>query len=190
MRLIRGSALILAGLLSGSLSMSVGHAQSKPAEPFSGYELRLAGLSHNIEPGGDEHGSVNLGGSILLPKADAAIAGLSSVWIPRLHVGGTGNFEGKTSFAYAGVTWTVPLAQVYYISVDFGGAVNDGEPLGITGERVAMGCHATFREAAAFGRSITDAISIAATIEHFSNANLCDRNSGITNFGLMLGYQF
>lgn len=190
MQLLKSVVWICAGLVTGSVIASDGYAQSKSGEPFSGYELRVVSLSHNVEPGGDEHGGINLGGSIVLPKADASIRGLSSLWIPRVHVGATANLEGNTSFAYAGVTWTVPFAEAYHFSVDFGGAVNNGEPLGISGERVAMGCYATFREAASFGRSITETISIAATVEHFSNANLCDRNSGITNFGVMLGYQF
>ncbi len=190
MQLLKTVFWVCAGLVSGSLIASDVKAQSRTDKPFSGYELRIAGLSHNIEPGGDEHGGINFGGSIVLPKVDASIPGLSSLWVPRVHVGTTANFEGKTSFAYAGVTWTAPFAEAYYFSVDFGGAVNNGEPFGIANERVAMGCHATFREAASLGRLITETISIAATVEHFSNANLCDRNSGITNFGLMLGYQF
>lgn len=174
-------------------TLSLAQAADVPAkspDPFSGYELRISGLSHNIEPGADEHGGFDIGGSIVLPKAATGFGPSSSLWVPRIHLGGTGNLEGKTSFAYAGVTWSVPVMQDYYFSFDFGGALNNGEPNGINNERVAMGCHATFRESAAFGRSITDKISVAATIEHFSNANLCEKNSGITNIGLMVGYKF
>lgn len=179
-----------AALLSGAIAVCAADAPAKPADPFSGYELRLSGLSHNIEPGGDEHGAFDIGGSLLLPKAATGFDPSSSLWVPRLHIGGTGNSSGKTSFAYAGVTWVVPIAQVYFVSLDFGGALNNGEPDGISGERVSMGCHATFRESAAFGRAITEKISVAATIEHFSNADLCDKNSGITNLGVMVGYKF
>jgi hypothetical protein len=169
---------------------SAADAPAKSTDPFSGYELRIAGLAHNIEPGGDEHGGLDLGGSILLPKAATGFGPSSSLWVPRIHIGGTGNFEGKTSFVYAGVTWSVPVAQNYFFSVDFGGALNNGEPQGVQNERVAIGCHATFREAAALGRSVTENMSVAATIEHFSNADLCDRNSGVTNIGLMVSYKF
>lgn len=179
-----------AALMSGLSMAHAADAPTKSADPFSGYELRIAGLSHNIEPGGDEHGGLDIGGSILLPKSATGFGSSSSLWVPRLHIGGTGNLAGKTSFAYAGVTWSVPVMQDYFFSVDFGGALNNGEPNGISNERVGMGCHATFRESAALGRSITEHISVAATIEHFSNANLCDRNSGITNIGVMVGYKF
>lgn len=175
------------------LACTLAQAGNTPLEShsaFSGYELRLAALSHNIEPGGDEHGDIDLAGSVLFPKVETGLSGVAAFWIPRVHIGGTGNFTGKTSFGYAGVTWTLPVAQSYFFSVDFGGALNNGEPKGIVGERVAMGCNATFRESAALGRSLSDRVSISATIEHFSNAGLCEQNSGITNVGVMLGYQF
>ena len=32
--------------------------------------------------------------------------------------------------------------------------------------------------------------SLMATIEHYSNAGLCEHNRGMTNFGVRLGYRF
>ena len=190
MRVVSVLGLTFAALFAGPFAVHAADAPLKNSDLFSGYELRLSGLSHNIEPGGDENGGIDLGGSLLFPKLNTGLTGVSSYFVPRMHVGGTGNFSGKTSFAYAGVTWSFPLVQDFFVSFDFGGAVNNGKPDGIAEERVAMGCHATFRESASIGRSITRNITIAAMVEHFSNANLCDHNSGITNIGVMVGYQF
>lgn len=190
MRHIRAAYLSGLVLFAGLVSVRAAETPAPHHDPFAGYEFRLAGLFHNIEPSGDERGGIDIGGSVLFPKVSTGLAGISSYWIPRVHIGGTGNFARKTSFAYAGVTWSISVAQDYFFSFDFGGALNNGEPHGIAGERVSMGCHATFRESAAFGRSISSNMSIAATIEHFSNADLCDMNSGITNLGLMVGYKF
>lgn len=190
MRFLRASVLTVTALFLGPMVVQAADIPVSHSDPFSGYELRISALSHNIEPGGDEHGGIDLGGSIVFPKVSTGLAGVSSIWIPRVHIGGTGNLAGKTSFAYAGVTWSLPIMQDYFFSFDFGGALNNGEPNGVPQERVAMGCNATFRESASIGRSIAKNMTIAATVEHFSNANLCDHNSGITNVGLMVGYRF
>jgi len=48
----------------------------------------------------------------------------------------------------------------------------------------------TDRNAAA-GYRFDDHWNLSATVEHASNANLCDGpNDGLTRAGLMLGYQF
>src|SRR5690242_1692396 len=66
-------------------------------------DLRLGIFAH--DPGSPESGSVDINGEILFPKwfgADSSWA----VLYPRLHVGGTANTAGKTSTAYAGLTWS------------------------------------------------------------------------------------
>lgn len=189
MRGLRVFAVSVSAFLLASAMAQATEAGSKPAEALSGYELRVAGLSHNIEPGGDEHGLYDIGGSILFPKMATEVAGVSGLWIPRAHLGSTLNLYRKTSFAYAGVTWTIPFADAYQFSFDFGGALNNGELEGGIGH-VSMGCHASFRESAALGHALTDRVTVSATIEHFSNARLCPENSGITNIGLMVSYKF
>lgn len=190
MRVLSSFASAVAAVLVASCAAYSADFSPSAAVQFSGYELRIAGLEHNMEPHGDEHGFADMGGSILFPKMATSFTGATNLLVPRIHVGGTANFSGKTSFAYAGVTWSVPFADVYFASLDFGGAVNNSVPEGVPESRVSMGCHATFRESAAIGRSITSNIAVAATIEHFSNANLCDKNAGITNLGVMVSYRF
>jgi len=40
------------------------------------------------------------------------------------------------------------------------------------------------------GYRLTTHWQVMASIEHNSNAGLCDRNRGLTNGGLRLGYRF
>jgi hypothetical protein len=47
-----------------------------------------------------------------------------------------------------------------------------------------------FRESASLGYRITSNVSVMGTVEHISNAGLCDQNRGLTNVGLRLGYRF
>ena len=187
MRIVRLVATALMASVSGVMAAPAANLSS--SDPFSGYEFRLAGLSHDLLPKSQEEGFVDIGGSIVFPKVGTGIAGIPSYWIPRAQIGGSVNPAGKTSFAYAGVTWTVPLASSVYFAFDFGGALNNGEANGSV-DRVAMGCRGSFREAATLGYSLTEHVSVAATIEHFSNAHLCEKNDGVTNAGLMVGYKF
>ena len=111
--------------------------------------------------------------------------------IPRLHLGATINTTGRTSHAYAGLTWAFDLGSSLFVEGSLGGAFNNGAagdivPYG----RNAMGCHASFREAASVGVRVTRQVSLMGTVEHLSNSGFCDRNRGLTNVGIRLGYSF
>ncbi len=113
-------------------------------------------------------------------------------WLtPRLHLGVTGNFAGKTSLLYAGFTWTIDITRRVFVEGQFGGAVHNGatgaEP--IIG-RNAMGCHVAFHESAALGYRFSQQWSVLLEIEHASNAGLCVQNRGLTNVGVKVAYTF
>jgi hypothetical protein len=54
----------------------------------------------------------------------------------------------------------------------------------------ALGCHVLFRESASIGFDVTETWRIMGTVEHHSNAGLCDENRGLTNAGVRIGYKF
>jgi lipid A 3-O-deacylase len=151
-------------------------------------EVRLGGFAH--DPSSPEKGSVDLNGEVLFAKPFT----LDPAWnflVPRPHVGATANFAGKTSQAYAGVSWTYDFTEKVFAEATFGGSVNNG----YTGTIVPpgfnkMGCNASFRESASLGFRLTHDWSVMGTIEHMSNAGLCSENRGLTNAGLRLGYSF
>lgn len=106
---------------------------------------------------------------------------------PRLELGAMVNFEGRTSYAYTGVNWRVPIYDRLFAEVEFGGALNDSEK----GQPGWLGCPVTFRESGGLGFQITSNIDIVGSIEHVSHADLCGRtNPGLSSFGLRLGYEF
>lgn len=53
-----------------------------------------------------------------------------------------------------------------------------------------MGCGVLLDENVAASFCVTDEVDILATIDHSSNAALCDVNDGISDAGLMLAYKF
>lgn len=142
-------------------------------------------------PEGD-NGSANLAGEILFAKPFTASDLFTSYFIPRPHIGGSVNFDGLTSFAYAGLSWTVDITPSLFVEGSFGGAVHNGksdvrDPLA---DRQALGCSTLFRESGSVGVRLSANWSVMATVEHLSNAGSCSENRGLTNVGARVGYSF
>ena len=76
---------------------------------------------------GGRDGSANLTGEILFAKPFTASDLFTSYFIPRPHVGGSLNFDGQTSFAYAGLSWTIDVTPDVFVEGSLGGAVHNGK---------------------------------------------------------------
>jgi lipid A 3-O-deacylase len=146
------------------------------------------------DPWGPEgnDGSANLTGEILFAKPFTASDLFTSYFIPRPHVGGSVNFDGRTSFAYAGLTWTFDITPSLFVEGSFGGAVHNGkkEVFDSTSDRQALGCSPLFRESGSVGVRLSANWNLMATVEHLSNAGACSENRGLTNIGARVGYSF
>src|SRR4051812_3394066 len=141
------------------------------------------------DPSGPESGSGNLTGEILSARPWTADPVLNLV-IPRLHLGGSLNLGGRTSFGYAGLTWTFDVTPSLFIEGSVGGAVHNGDTDPVAPHHDALGCRALFRESGSLGLRVTPNWSVMATVEHLSNAGLCSSNRGLTNVGVRVGYTF
>ena len=157
--------------------------------PESFWEARLGGTAH--DPGSPERGSADINGELLFGKTFSVDR---NPLLPRIHLGGSASLGGKTSYGYAGLTWTFGVTDRLFVEGSFGGAVHNGQ----TGVIVdpghnKLGCSPLFRESAALGFRLTQNWNVLATIDHMSNAGLCGHdhgNRGLTNFGGKLGYRF
>ena len=136
-------------------------------------------------------GSANLTGEILFDKPFTASDLFTSYFIPRPHVGGSLNFDGRTSFAYAGLSWTIDVTPDIFVEGSFGGAVHNGKdsshPLS---DRKTLGCSPLFRESGSVGVRLSANWSVLATIEHLSDGGTCSESQGLTNIGARVGYSF
>lgn len=151
--------------------------------------VRFGTFAHN--KGRDEDG-YDINAQILfnvLEPVETDNAALNILLNPKLHLGGSLNLQGDTSFGYAGATWRAPLGFDLFVEADFGLAVHNGERFDATGARASLGCNWSFREAASVGLNI-EAWEFLLTVEHLSNASLCDFNDGLTNFGVRVGRRF
>lgn len=142
------------------------------------------------DPDGPESGSANLTGEILSVRPWTSADPVLNLFIPRLHLGGSLNLDGRTSFGYAGLTWTFDVTPSLFVEGSFGGAVHNGETDPVTPHHDALGCRALFRESGSLGFRVTPNWSVMATVEHLSNAGLCSNNRGLTNVGMRIGYTF
>jgi lipid A 3-O-deacylase len=112
-------------------------------------------------------------------------------YVPRLHVGASINTDDAPSHGYAGFSWTVDVTDHFFVEATFGGGIHNGDtgadaPVGES----ALGCSVLFRESASLGFRFNENWSVMATVEHLSNAGLCDANRGITEAGVRIGYTF
>lgn len=153
------------------------------------FEARLGVFAH--DPGAVEHGSVDLSGDVLFGNVSLVTNPWWQFVTMRGHVGGTYNTAGKTSGAYAGPIWTAAIYDKLFVEASLDAAANDGmtgpvKPL----NRAGMGCHEGFHESFSIGYDLTAHWSLMATAEHYSNLNLCALNTGVSNFGVKLGYTF
>lgn len=171
------------------LAASASLALALPAQAgdFSEWELRLGAFVH--DPASPERGSLDANVEVILNPFGRTDAG--SILIPRIHVGATANFAGRTSVAYAGFVWTYNFAGRWFVEGALGGAVHNGDTsVARTPDRNEMGCRFAFHESASLGYRLTESLSIMTTLEHVSNAGLCFANRGLTNAGVRLGYSF
>jgi lipid A 3-O-deacylase len=180
-------ALVVSSLLGGCSTLPPPARETSSISPLS--EVRVGGLAH--DPLSPEGGSADLSGEALFVKPFTSSDPLWNALLPRPDIGGTLNFAGKTNEAYAGVAWDYDVTNRVFVEGAFGGSVNDGK----TGKHVptgfnAMGCNESFRESGSLGYRLTQNWSVMGTVEHMSNAGLCDGNRGLTNFGARVGYAF
>ncbi|NKB22150.1 MAG: hypothetical protein GKS01_16810 [Alphaproteobacteria bacterium] len=115
---------------------------------------------------------------------------LQKIWSPRPHIGLSVNSSGDTSQAYAGLTWEWRFWKNWFIDFSLGGSVHDGKKTTTRIDRKELGCRLLFRESFELGYIFKERHSITGFLDHISNANICDANEGLENFGIRYGYRF
>ncbi|WP_230532822.1 acyloxyacyl hydrolase [Microvirga roseola] len=195
-RTVTGLSLMILAMGSSGVLSADGTRQSGPA-PTSYQSSFISefrfGLSAQ-DPWGAEgrDGSANLTGELLFAKPFTASDLFTSYFIPRPHIGGSLNFDDRTSFAYAGLSWTIDVTPNLFVEGSFGGAIHNGKKdvYNPFAEQQALGCTALFRESGSVGVRLSANWSVMATVEHLSNAGSCSDNRGLTNVGARVGYSF
>jgi len=145
-------------------------------------ETRIGIVEPIDGPSGDKFGSPDINVEVLFgrfgPEYQSSV--LNYFLRPRLDIGTSISTDGDTSEFYAGLTWDVFLTRRLFLEGSAGGALHPGDDRD-------FGCTANFRESGSVGVMLSERWDILATVDHMSNANLCDENRGLTDVGIRFG---
>ncbi len=171
--------------------------RSASADGFSGpsafhlfNEARLGVFAADLDPGGASDDTISINGELLTPKVvgDYADTFLNAFLTPRFHLGTTFTTDYGINQVYGGLTWDYHLTDALFLETSFSAAIHDGETDNNNPD--SYGCTVQFRESLSVGVHLTRQMSVMATVDHMSNAGLCDENQGLTNAGVRLGYRW
>jgi hypothetical protein len=190
---IAGSVLLVVAMALLNNASAEPARRAKAPGPSDGRsllsEFRFGFSAH--DPWGPEQGSPSVAGEILLSKPFTPADLFASYFVPRPHVGGSLTFD-RSSYAYAGLTWTVDLTSRMFVEGSLGGAIRNGktDTAFASLDRQRLGCSPLFREAGSVGVRLSASWSLVATVEHLSDRGACAENRGLTNIGARVGYSF
>ena len=116
---------------------------------------------------------------------------------PRPTLGIAGNTAGKTSYAYADLTWTAMLWRNLFQPRDgayaggfLGGAIHDGNLSQTSNGKKALGTRGLYHVGIESGYQMTSTYSVEAYFAHLSNAGAGAHNAGINDIGIRAGFKF
>lgn len=185
------SALIAAATITSVfVSANQAHALDSGG-PLS--ELRGGVLAHDRGPfGGNEEDGVAINAEFLFDTPDFLEWALE----PRPIIGfSLAPKNNATSHAYLGLAWEQDLWRRLFGYGSIGAAIHDADQLeeidpdtNEINPQKALGCRGLLHTSFGLGFRITDRANVALHVEHISNANLCDKNEGIDNIGVRLGW--
>ena len=167
--------------------------QTPPIPIWNQYEFRFGAFAHAVGflGPGFEQGSVDLNAEFLLPRLPLLQDSFWSFVVPRPQIGGMLNLDHKTSYAFAGVAWTLEPLPNWFFEPMFGAAFHNGELNAPPGSgRLSLGCSPLFHTGATFGYRLSSNWDVMLTWDHISNGELCRSNPGLNDFGVKIGYSF
>jgi lipid A 3-O-deacylase len=162
-------------------------------------EVRFGGFLHGV--GGNEKGTYDLNPEFVFPRLPLFQTQWWNVFVPRPHIGGMVNLEGRTSAFYAGALWTFPLPYRTFFELFVDGAIHNGVENDALPGRSGLGCPALFHVGGSLGYAITEHWSAMLTFDHLSNGHVIfgiacagnpgsTSNPGLNNWGGKIGYAF
>lgn len=151
-------------------------------------EVRIGIYDHNSNLTGSRH-------ETNAPDINLEVLFHSPSWLqwmakPRVNVGANINTSDGTSSLYSGLVWNFDITDAFFIEGGFGGAIHNGETNRETASKLNLGCRVLFHENGSLGFRLNEHSSVMLTVDHISNATLCDSNPGLTNVGVRYGYTF
>jgi len=169
-------------------------AEPAHSDPYNMNEIKFGVLAHDISfLGHSKENGDDINGEFMLQSPSF----LSYIWSPRPHIGVDINSNNETSAGYIGLTWTIPLLtriighrDGLFLDVSEGPSINNGKINTQDSGRKSLGSNVLFRESFALGYNLDEIHDVSLFLDHISNADLAERNEGITSVGARIGYKF
>jgi lipid A 3-O-deacylase len=181
-----------------ALSAAPPNSLAEANDPYR-YELRFGAFAHGV--GGAEHNTFDLNPEFVFPRLPVGQASWWNVLIPRPHLGGLINLDGRTSSVYGGALWTFPLPHRFFAELFLDGEKHNGYTSAPPPGRSNLGCPFLFHDGGSVGYSLDQHWSVMFTFDHQSNGRAIfgtecgglgakTSNQGINDYGLRVGYSF
>ena len=166
-------------------------------------EVRAGVAAHAIDINGGEP-TAEEGADVSLEAVFGSPDFFKYILSPRPYVGASVNTSGGTDFWSFGLIWQQSfIDDRFFIEGDFGLARHNGEidlpPVtdpdyeDIRQNDILFGSRMLFRGGVGLGVKLTPHWRVQAFYEHLSNGRIfgdTDRNQGLDNFGVRIGYRF
>ena len=174
--------------ISSTLFMQPVFAADKP---FPWLDEVRVGVTSSASKGASASGELQALFSPLSPIGHPYDSNWAWLFSPRPLIGASISLEGKTSQAYAGLAWDLPISGPYFVELSAGGLVHDQNLNQNYSDRPSpLTTRFLFREAIAIGYDINANWRILLFADHGSDGNLGYRNEGVNRFGFLLGHKF
>ncbi len=159
--------------------------------PFPWLDEVRVGVTSSASHGASASGELQALFSPLSPIGHPYDPNWAWFFSPRPLIGASISLEGKTSQAYAGLAWDLPISGPYFVELSAGGLVHDQTLNQNYSDRPSpLTTRLLFRESIAIGYDINANWRVLLFADHGSDGNLGYRNEGVNRFGLLLGYKF
>jgi len=152
-------------------------------------EMRIGAAKHDVNVlGSNKEDGADIIFDVRLPALEGGL--WDSIARPRPHIGANVSTARDTSQLYFGLTWAWHFLDPFFVSVDLGGSLHDGDLKNQDPGRKELGSRVLFRQALELGIVMFERHAISVRLDHASNANLADRNEGINSLGVVYGLRF
>ncbi len=181
----------LIALLAGGVTLAAISAatptQANAQEVFGGVYAHAVDTPFTLET--TESGSVDIAAGVRFGGIEA----LNFIGSPEPYVVGNLNTSGDTSFAGAGLAWTIGKGP-FYVRPGIGLVVHDGPEFRVnpeTGFRTDLGSRVLFEPEIGVGYRVSERASVEAHWMHISQGQIFDgdQNPGIDMIGVRANWR-
>lgn len=174
-------------LLATAATLAVTPASVQAQEVFGGIYAHAVDTPFTLET--TETGSADIAAGVRFDGIEA----LDFLGSPEPYVLGSLNLAGDTSFAGAGLAWTIGKGP-FFVRPGIGLVVHDGPELRVnpaTGIRTDLGSRVLFEPEIGVGYRVNERASVEAHWMHISQGQIfdSDQNPGIDMIGVRVNWR-